>query len=34
MGGDGNAGYRYDKMALNGGGIHCSICPLTRDSMD
>jgi N-dimethylarginine dimethylaminohydrolase len=23
----------YDKMALNGGGIHCSICPLIRDSV-
>ena len=21
----------YDKMALNGGGIHCSTCPLIRD---
>ena len=21
----------YDKMALNGGGIHCSTCPLVRD---
>ncbi len=20
----------YDKMALNGGGIHCSTCPLVR----
>ncbi len=24
----------YDKMALNGGGIHCSTCPLVRDSVD
>jgi N-dimethylarginine dimethylaminohydrolase len=24
----------YDRMALNGGGIHCSICPLSRDSLD
>ena len=21
----------YDKMQLNGGGIHCSTCPLVRD---
>jgi N-dimethylarginine dimethylaminohydrolase len=21
----------YDKMAMNGGGIHCSTCPLIRD---
>ena len=24
----------YDKMSLNGGGIHCSTCPLIRDSVD
>ena len=24
----------YDKMALNGGGIHCSTCPLVRDPID
>jgi len=23
----------YDKMALNGDGIHCSTCPLVRDSI-
>lgn len=23
----------YDKMQLNGGGIHCSTCPLQRDSV-
>lgn len=23
----------YDKMQLNGGGIHCSTCPLHRDSL-
>lgn len=23
----------YDKVQLNGGGIHCSTCPLARDSL-
>ena len=24
---------QYDKMQLNGGGIHCSTTPLERDSV-
>ena len=24
----------YDKIHHNGGGIHCSTCPLVRDSVD
>jgi len=24
----------YSKVQLNGGGIHCSTCPLVRDSID
>jgi len=27
-------GASTDKLQLNGGGIHCSTCPLIRDSID